>query len=151
MKKTIVVAMSVMLFWSCNTTSEKNAMQSEVQDETAHQHNENSDIIELNNGEKWKVNEEMKPFVSKGEELVNTYIQKNGTDYKLLAEEIKSENSKLIKSCTMQGKSHDELHKWLLPHLEIVKTLEAETDSAKATHAVTNLQQSYQDYHKNFK
>ncbi|MCA4781280.1 hypothetical protein OBJ96_03700 [Empedobacter falsenii] len=151
MKKTIVVAMSVMLFWSCNTTSEKNAMQSEVQDETAHQHNENSDIIELNNGEKWKVNEEMKPFVSKGEELVNTYIQKNGTDYKLLAEEIKSENSKLIKSCTMKGKSHDELHKWLLPHLEIVKTLEAETDSAKATHAVTNLQQSYQDYHKNFK
>ena len=148
MKKTIVVAMSVMLFWSCNTTSEKNAMQSEVQDETAHQHNENSDIIELNNGEKWKVNEEMKPFVSKGEELVNTYIQKNGTDYKLLAEEIKSE---LIKSCTMKGKSHDELHKWLLPHLEIVKTLEAETDSAKATHAVTNLQQSYQDYHKNFK
>ncbi|MFV0199960.1 hypothetical protein OBJ99_03760 [Empedobacter falsenii] len=93
----------------------------------------------------------MKPFVSKGEELVNTYIQKNGTDYKLLAEEIKSENSKLIKSCTMKGKSHDELHKWLLPHLEIVKTLEAETDSAKATHAVTNLQQSYQDYHKNFK
>ena len=151
MKKTIVVAMSVMLFWSCNTTSEKNAMQSEVQDETAHQHNENSDIIELNNGEKWKVNEEMKPFVQKGEELVNTYIQKNGTDYKLLAEEIKSENSKLIKSCTMQGKSHDELHKWLLPHLEIVKTLEAETDSAKATHAITNLQQSYQDYHKNFK
>ncbi|MFV0178326.1 hypothetical protein OBK28_01920 [Empedobacter falsenii] len=151
MKKTIVVAMSVMLFWNCNTTSEKNAMQSEVQDETAHQHNENSDIIELNNGEKWKVNEEMKPFVSKGEELVNTYIQTNGTDYKLLAEEIKSENSKLIKSCTMQGKSHDELHKWLLPHLEIVKTLETETDSAKATHAVTNLQQSYQDYHKNFK
>lgn len=151
MKKTIVVAMSVMLFWSCNTTSEKNAMQSEVQDETAHQHNENSDIIELNNGEKWKVNEEMKPFVSKGEELVNTYIQTNGTDYKLLAEEIKSENSKLIKSCTMKGKSHDELHKWLLPHLEIVKTLEAETDSVKATHAVTNLQQSYQDYHKNFK
>ncbi|MFV0194405.1 hypothetical protein OBJ93_02875 [Empedobacter falsenii] len=151
MKKTIVVAMSVMLFWSCNTTSEKNAMQSEVQDETAHQHNENSDIIELNNGEKWKVNEEMKPFVSKGEELVNTYIQTNGTDYKLLVEEIKSENSKLIKSCTMKGKSHDELHKWLLPHLEIVKTLEAETDSAKATHAITNLQQSYQDYHKNFK
>lgn len=151
MKKTIVVAMSVMLFWSCNTTSEKNAMQSEVQDETAHQHNENSDIIELNNGDKWKVNEEMKPFVSKGEELVNTYIQTNGKDYKLLAEEIKSENSKLIKSCTMQGKSHDELHKWLLPHLEIVKTLEAETDPAKATHAITNLQQSYQDYHKNFK
>jgi len=96
------------------------------------------------------VNEEMKPFVMKGEELVNSYIQNNHTDYKALAQQLKEQNNKLIKSCTMDGKSHDELHKWLHPHLEIVKALEDEKDATKASEIVLQLQKSYQDYHQYF-
>ncbi len=50
----------------------------------------------------------------------------------------------------MNGKSHDELHKWLHPHLENVKTLENETEATKANKMVLDLQHSYQQYHKYF-
>lgn len=92
----------------------------------------------------------MKPFVIKGEELVNNYIKNKKTDYKILAENLKDQNTQLIKSCTMSGKSHDELHKWLHPHLEIVKALENETDEIKAGEIVKQLQHSYQEYHNYF-
>lgn len=150
MKKVIVFGMSVVLLWSCNNSTEKSTAHQETENQAGHQHDENSDAIELNNGEKWLVNEEMKPFVLKGEELVNTYIQDGKTDYKTLAEQLKDQNSQLIKSCTMDGKSHDELHKWLHPHLDIVKTLENETDAIKANEIVSQLQYSYQHYHQYF-
>ena len=96
------------------------------------------------------MNEEMKPFVMKGEELVNSFIQNNHTDYKALAQQLKEQNDQLIKSCTMDGKSHDELHKWLHPHLEIVKALEEEKDATKASGIVSQLQKSYRSYHQYF-
>jgi len=46
----------------------------------------------------------------------------------------------------MKGKSHDELHKWLYPHLELVKELDNETDTVKAKEIVVKLQNSYQQY-----
>jgi len=150
MKKVIVFGMSLMLLWSCNNSTEKSTTHQETENHAEHRHDESSEAIELNNGEKWLVNEEMKPFVLKGEELVNTYIQDGKTDYKTLAEQLKDQNSQLIKSCTMDGKSHDELHKWLHPHLDIVKTLENETDAIKANEIVSQLQYSYQHYHQYF-
>ena len=92
----------------------------------------------------------MKPFVMKGEELVNAYVQNEQKDYKALAQQLKEQNNQLIKSCTMDGKSHDELHKWLHPHLEIVKALEDEADASKANEIVLQLQISYQEYHHYF-
>ena len=150
MKKVIVFGMSLMLLWSCNNSTEKSTTHQETENHAEHRHDESSEAIELNNGEKWLVNEEMKPFVLKGEELANAYIQNNQTDYKALAQKLKDQNSQLIKSCTMDGKSHDELHKWLHPHLEIVKALEDEADASKANEIVSQLQYSYQHYHNYF-
>ena len=150
MKKVIVFGMSLMLLWSCNNSTEKSTTHQETENHAEHRHDESSEAIELNNGEKWLVNEEMKPFVLKGEELANAYIQNNQTDYKALAQKLKDQNSQLIKSCTMDGKSHDELHKWLHPHIEIVKSLEEEKDATKANEIVAQLQHSYQEYHKYF-
>ena len=39
------------------------------------------ETIELDNGQKWKVNEEMKPFLLKGKEILNEYIQNEDNDY----------------------------------------------------------------------
>lgn len=150
MKKLLVFGLSVMLLWSCNNVTEKSAAHQETENHAEHQDDESSNSIELNNGEKWLVNEEMKPFVVKGEELVNTYIQEGKTDYKALAQQLKEQNDQLVKSCTMGGKSHDELHKWLHPHLEIIKVLQNETDATKASEIVLRLQHSYQQYHQYF-
>ncbi len=115
-----------------------------------HEHDEASETIELNNGEKWLVNNEMKPFVFKGQELVAGFLKNNESDYAVLANNVKEQNDQLIKSCTMKGKSHDELHKWLHPHLELVKELQETKDPAKAKNLVSKLDKSYQEYEKYF-
>ena len=107
-----------------------------------HQHNAEA-TIELNNGEKWKVNSEMIPNIIESEELLNNY---DGNDYKSLAEQLKDKNNALISSCTMEGKSHDELHKWLHPHLELVSKLSKAKDKEQAEEIITELQKSFQTY-----
>ncbi len=105
-----------------------------------------SEPISLNDGEKWVVNEEMKPFVSQGENLVNTY----DGDHKALAVNLTEQNNQLIKSCTMEGTSHDELHKWLHPHLEMVKELGDMDHQEAADKQVDEIKNSYQVYHEYF-
>lgn len=153
MKKSVILGIGALLFWSCNNsgkteTHQEEATHTEVQ--TEHHHNESSDVIEFNNGEKWKVNDEMKPFVLRGADLVNTFIQEGNTDYATLTAQLKDLNSQLIKSCTMTGKSHDELHKWLHPHLELVKKLAQAINESEAEINVQKLVESYQEYHKYF-
>ena len=150
MKKIIVLGIGVMFFWSCNNSSDKSTTHKETGNQAILHHDESSEAIELNNGEKWVVNDEMKPFVGKGEELVNTYIQNRQSDYKTLAGQLKDQNSQLIKSCTMDGKSHDELHKWLHPHLKLVEKLEKLNDATEADELVNQLEKSYENYHNYF-
>ncbi len=156
MKKLFILAISSFVLLSCNNTAEKSIVKEEEapKEETVkqedHKDDDTPETVELNNGAKWVVNEEMKPYVMKGEELVNNYTQKNQTDYKQLAADLKAENDKLIKSCTMNGKSHDELHKWLEPHLKLTKHLEKAGDVAEAKTLVMDLQSSYKNYHTYF-
>jgi len=149
MKKVIVLAISSFVLWSCNNSSEKAKSNQETKHEE-HQHDENSAAVELNSGEKWLVNDEMKPFVAKGEGLVTTYLQSSQTNYNELAQKLKDQNNQLIKSCTMKGKSHDELHKWLRPHLELVEALEKSTNENEAKEIVLKLQKSNEVYHQYF-
>ncbi len=154
MKKVLLIAIGSMLILSCNNKKEDVTMDSHTEMEATmhdeHAMGDTSEAIRLNNNEKWMVNTEMKPFVMKGEQLVNTYKESKGTDYKALASKLKTQNDQLIKSCTMDGASHDELHKWLHPHLELTQKLEKETDATAADATVRELQNSYKQYHEYF-
>ncbi|HSC54992.1 MAG TPA: hypothetical protein VLC98_15270 [Phnomibacter sp.] len=148
MKKILLLAISSFALWSCTNNDQKTPGQEAKQVE---QHPEKSPAtIELNNGEKWAVNEEMKPPITKGEGLVNAYIKSNQNNNKELAQQLKDQNEKLIKSCTMKGKSHDELHKWLLPHLALVRDLENSPTENDAKQIVLKLQSSFSMYHQYF-
>lgn len=150
MKKIIIIGLSGLLLWSCNNDAKTEKAETQTEAHSAHNDDQNSAVPELNNGEKWVVNDEMKPFVLNGSELVNAYIQEGRTDFKSLAAQLKDQNDQLIKSCTMKGKSHDELHKWLNPHLQMVKQLDEQSDAAKTNEIVLQLQNSYQQYHQYF-
>lgn len=125
---------------------EEHDMESHEHGEEGHEHSAVQEDIVLNNGEKWVVNDEMKPHIAKSEELLKAY----DGDYKALAEALTAENNKLIKSCTMEGESHDELHKWLHPHLEMVKELAKTEDQAQADEQINALKSSYELYHHYF-
>lgn len=150
MRKVIAFGISGILLWSCNNPSGHSTTHQDAEIHTEHHHDESTGSLELNQGEKWVVNEEMKPFVSKGSELIDTYIQQGGSDYKALAKQLEDQNNQLVRSCTMDGKSHDELHKWLHPHLEMVRELENQSEAGKADEIVLRLQDSYKTYHEYF-
>ena len=89
MKKVLLVAIGSMLIYSCNNKKEEEVAVDAHTEIEATMHDEehegdSSEAIRLNNSQKWVVNDEMKPFVMKGEELVTTYIDKKQSDYKKL-------------------------------------------------------------------
>lgn len=150
MKKILFLALGSLFLWSCNNATEKlDANQEIIMHEEPHP-DESAVVLELNSGEKWSVNKEMKPFIKKGEELVNTFVETHQTDYNNLAHQIKNQNMQVVQSCTMDGKSHEELHKWLHPHMGLVDELEKEIDATKAGEIIFKLRESYQVYHNYF-
>ena len=110
-------------------------------------HNQEAVQIELNNGQKWKVNLEMTPYILEAEQIL---LQYHDDDYHALADLLKNKNKGLIKSCTMDGKSHDELHKWLHPHMQLIDALEDTENEEKADKIIGELKASFQTYHNYF-
>lgn len=140
---------SFLLYGCSNSTNEKSSNNRETATHQQHQHDDKQ-TIRLNNGEKWFVNEEMKPFILEAENILTEYINNNLSDYKTLAEQLKEKNSGLIKSCTMKGESHDELHKWLYPHIELIESLSKAESTDDASEIIANLQASFLTYNQYF-
>ncbi|MDT8346443.1 MAG: hypothetical protein RQ756_01475 [Flavobacteriaceae bacterium] len=124
---------------SCNTEQKQSQQQ-----ETSQVQNS------LNDGNKWRVNPEMKPYLQNSKDLLNEYLSNNQSDYQKLAEDLKTQNNLLIKSCTMQGQGHEELHHWLHPHIALIDQL-AEAESVKdAQVIIAQLQTSFKTYNAYF-
>ncbi|MBP6091844.1 MAG: hypothetical protein KA521_11380 [Crocinitomicaceae bacterium] len=150
-KLILTFAVGSLLLYSCgNSTNEKLNNQPEVAEHNDHHHDDESEAIELNNGEKWVVNEEMKPFILDAEKIMNQHIESQSHDYQTLATQLKEKNSGLIKSCTMKGESHDELHKWLYPHIELIESLSKAESTEQANKFITDLQASFSTYNQYF-
>jgi hypothetical protein len=79
-----------------------------------HQHNAEIQTIELNNGEKWKVDANMITHIRNMENDVISFAKVEQKDYKSLSEKLQSNIDLLTSNCTMKGKAHDELHKWVI-------------------------------------
>ncbi len=139
-----VIALVVFTATSCKNNANHN------HDQTHSDAADHQVVIELNDGAKWAVNAEMKPFILESESKLNTYVANASTDYKTLAKELTDKNSGLIKSCTMDGKSHDELHKWLHPHMALIESLQ-DVDNADAADKIINeLKSSFEIYNQHF-
>jgi hypothetical protein len=145
--KTTTLSLAVLSFFlfNCDNHSHENATETATIEE--HQHAEVSPGIELDNGQKWQVNAEMTPYVQDAEKALSDYDNEN---YTALASQLTEKNQALINSCTMDGKSHDELHKWLHPHMELVKALSEAENTEKANQIVNEIKESFQTYNTYF-
>lgn len=107
--------------------------------------------IELNEGEKWEVNQEMKTPIATMKTELQSYIDSKSTDHQKLAIDLDSNTNLLIKTCTMKGKSHEELHKWLVPHIALVKELTDAKNEEQANQKVKAIQDLFVVFNQNFK
>ena len=106
--------------------------------------------IKLDEGEKWKINEEMIPHLRASEKLVAEFTMSIEKDYQSLAKQLELNNTALIKSCNMKGKRHDELHKWLHPYMMSIKKLGSTDDEAEARDIIESLEASFVTFNEHF-
>ena len=139
MQKLIILLTSFMvLFSSCNELATKDEkIQNEIVSE-----DENLGI-ELNNGAKWKVDENMMVHIKNIENDIISFAGTEKKEYKLLAEKLQSNIDLLTSNCTMKGQAHDELHKWLVPYIELVDVLSENQDSTDAVSHFQNIEKSF--------
>ncbi|MEQ8910343.1 MAG: YceI family protein [Vicingaceae bacterium] len=102
-----------------------------------------SENLQLNEGEKWKINEEMKPPITTMQEIMKHQSMGHSKDHLMVAKELKKNTDLLISSCTMKGKSHQELHKWLVPHIQLVKNLAEAKDHTEVAKHYQELEESF--------
>ena len=102
--KYIVILFSLIIFsTSCN--------------QATHLHDENEAIV-LNEGQKWKVDADMLAIIRSMESEINNYT--DTIDFEQLSLRLSHGVDSLTTNCTMTGQAQDELHKWLLPYIDLV-------------------------------
>ena len=152
MKKiTILIPVLSLFLFSCgNTSNEKSKEQTETVTHKEHQHNAEIQTIELNNGEKWKVDANMITHIRNMENDVISFGKVEQKDYKSLSKKLQSNIDLLTSNCTMKGKAHDELHKWLLPYIDLVKELSEANNETEAEKQFENIQNSFTTFNQYF-
>lgn len=128
------------------TTTDTNSIETE--------HHEHTESINLNNGAKWKVDEQMLGFIRSIETDVTNFSsstgEKNLANYNSLSEKITTNLDSLTSNCTMTGQAHDELHKWLLPFLDLNDYFSASTTVQEADSLYSEITISFIEFNRYF-
>lgn len=113
---TILFSTAMIFLFGCGNNS---TVESETKKESLKIEKQihSEDKIELNEGEKWKVKEDMLIHIRNMEKEVNSFSISELNDFRILVKNLQKNINLLTSSCTMTGKAHDELRKWLLPFI----------------------------------
>ncbi|OBX24930.1 hypothetical protein LX77_01758 [Gelidibacter algens] len=107
--------------------------------------------IVMNNGNKWQADAPTNEGVQKMQNTIQSQITNTLDAYHKLAEQLNDDKNNVVKNCTMQGASHDNLHIWLLPLMDKIEALsETKTveDAAKIKQSIKENINGYNTYFK---
>ncbi len=107
--------------------------------------------IELVNNEKWEVNKEMMVHIKNMESNIEDVSNQSSPNYEELGSKLDENIGLLTSNCTMTGKAHDELHKWLLPFIDLVKDLNAADSKEEQQKSFEAIQESMNEFNTYFK
>ena len=150
--KSIAFIVIAAIVTSCGGPSSENTeKKSEELDsiQTQAQTQENDSTVELNNGAKWVVVPDMMKFIRNMENDVLNFSKISHTDisdYSKLGMSLKQNIDSLTSNCTMEGKPHDELHKWLLPFIDLVDEFNTSTELEKAKNEYVMIVESFKTF-----
>ena len=107
--------------------------------------------IELVNNEKWEVNKEMMVHIKDMESNIEAVSNQSSPNYEELGSKLDENIGLLTSNCTMTGKAHDELHKWLLPFIDLVKDLNAADSKEDQKQSFEAIKESMNEFNTYFK
>lgn len=145
--------LSIVLFGfliSCNLKSSENETGAEVKENDLSHQKDTVVSLVLNEGEKWKVNSEMLPHILRIEDRLKVFNQSKEKNFKDFGEKSQQDLDLLIASCTMKGKSHEQLHRWLIPHIQLVKDIAVVENSTDGSKLCTEMEHSFNAFNQYF-
>ncbi|MBW7913450.1 MAG: hypothetical protein H3C54_07080 [Taibaiella sp.] len=149
MKSMYILLLPALFFISCaDNTDEQPAAATAVEEQ--HEHSHEQEGIELNNGQKWKVDENMMVYLVQMEKDITGFSGTTMAEYKQLASGLEQNIELLTSNCTMEGQAHDELHKWLLPFMELSEQFSASATEPDAEKYYGQIKTSMEDFHRYF-
>ncbi len=107
--------------------------------------------VQLDEGKKWKANVETSQGINKMMASVKKAISKDIAeleDYRALGAALQTDFNEIFQKCTMTGEAHEQLHNFLLPMVDMVKTFE-QKDLVACEKTLPEIKQhlgSYYDY-----
>lgn len=130
----------------------KKALAADHADHAAHA--EHADSVEgkltLNDGKKWQSDEHTRKTMASIAALVAMPSPADATAFNKRGAELAALNGSLIKGCTMQGASHENLHVLLVPLLKETDALKSATTVDAGNTALKNLRETATLYAKYF-
>ena len=149
----LILLIFPLLIFACANNTQTNGAEAEAtthQEHHAEAHAHQDNAIQLDNGQAWKVDENMMEFIKKMDNEVASFSGKTYNDYQVLAMDLMENIDGLTSNCTMTGQAHDELHKWLLPYIDLVNDF-AKTDNVKdAQAALEKIKSSFKTFNQYF-
>ncbi|HBC03538.1 MAG: hypothetical protein CL528_10950 [Aequorivita sp.] len=165
MKKTILTtAIISALLISCNETKHKQEStdivettegvhehdMEEMAEETHALNNAWVNEIKLDNGNKWEANLETTEGVDKMLNLVKSSAPKTVEDYHALASKLNEDKNVVVKKCTMEGPSHDNLHVFLHPLIEKIEALGKVSNTDEGAETLASIKENLEGYYNYF-
>lgn len=150
--KTKIIALFTFstLMFSCQNEIKDAKVEEVTTQEEHHHHDHESEAIQMDNGKKWKVNDDMMVHIQNMEKDVNSFESKSGADYASLAKKVETNIELLTSSCTMEGQAHEELHKWLLPFIELSNGLTKSKSEQESAEYFQKIKDSMSTFHTYF-
>ena len=139
------IVLSALFLFSCNTKTEQEPTEEvpTVATEEVHEH-VTDEPLQLNDGEKWKVDDNMMAHIAQMEKDIASLDKPE--DFDKLSENLNKNLGLLTSNCTMKGQAHDELHKWLLPYIDLVEAFSTD----KSADNFTAIQNSFSTFNTYF-
>ncbi|QFZ55729.1 hypothetical protein FEZ18_13415 [Oceanihabitans sp. IOP_32] len=161
--KQVIFTLSLLALVGCkdgkNQDTKTESIEHATETHNNHQEHEESSVyanawvndIQMDNGTKWQADDITNEGVQKLQNTINSQSPSTLADYHKLAKQLNEEKNFVIKNCTMEGPSHDNLHVWLHPLIEKIDALlKAETveDASKLKESIKENINAYNTYFK---
>ena len=106
--------------------------------------------LELNGTEKWQISPTMTPHLLEMLEIIDQVNKTDSRDYKTIAADLNAAKNQLVSSCDMKGESHDALHAWLVPYMDLLQELKNAEDKKTGDAVWQKILSSKEDFHQFF-
>lgn len=106
--------------------------------------------IKLDEGNKWEANSETTEGIDKMLDLLKTNDPTTVEDYHYLASKLDEDKVFIVKNCTMEGQSHENLHVFLHPLIEKIGALEKVSTEDKGAEIMASIKENLEGYYNYF-